>query len=185
MRRFFTVSLYRALVASVVFALVLGLGYGFAATGIAQGLFGFQANGSITRDGSVLIGQRWSGPRWFHGRPGKYNPMTSGASNLGPRSLVLARRVRRRLAAAHRLGDHHPTEGLVVGSGSGVDPDISPAAALAQVGQVSAACRLPRSMLRRLVERHVSPPSLGFAGEAVVNVLQLNEALAKICKPPS
>lgn len=183
MRRFFTTSVYRALVASLVFTVVVGFGYGFAATGVAQGLFPFQANGSITANGSVLIGQRWSGPRWFHGRPGTYNPTTSGASNLGPRSALLAAEVRRRLAAARRLGDRHPTESLLVGSGSGVDPQISPSAALAQVGQVSAACALAPATVRRLVEGHVRPPGLGIAGEPVVDVLQLNEALARICRP--
>lgn len=174
-------SVYRAVVVSAVFAVVLGLGYGLAVTGVAQSLFPFQANGSITANGSLELGQSWHGARWFHGRPGSYDAMASGASNLGPRSAVLANRVRRRIAAAHALGDHHPTEQLVVGSGSGLDPDISPAAAMAQVGQVSAACHLSSGVLRRMVASHVQQPGLGFAGEPVVNVLRLNEALATMC----
>lgn len=182
LRRAVIASACRALLLSAVLAL-LGLGYGLVVTGIGQGLFSFQANGSVTRNGSVEIGQRWVGPRWFHGRPGAYDPMSSGASNLGPRSQALAARVRRRIEAAHALGDKHPTEELVVGSGSGVDPDMSPSAAMAQVGQVSSACRLPTSTVAKLVTTHVQPPVLGFAGEPVVNVLRLNEALAKLCHP--
>ncbi|MHB8294656.1 MAG: potassium-transporting ATPase subunit C [Acidimicrobiales bacterium] len=183
MRAWILASLYRAVVSSVAFALVLGLGYGLAMTGVAQVLFPFQANGSITKNGSTEIGQAWHGARWFHGRPGPYNPMASGASNLGPRSAVLAARVRRRIAAAHAMGDNHPTEELVVGSGSGLDPDISPAGAMAQVGQVSAACHIPAPAVRKLVASHVRPRQLGFAGEPVVNVLALNEALAVRCRP--
>ncbi|MDA8341670.1 MAG: potassium-transporting ATPase subunit KdpC [Actinomycetota bacterium] len=181
--------LRRSLVAALFFLVLCGLAYPLAGTGLAQVAFHHQANGSIGPDGSSLIGQQWTGPRWFQGRPSAtvgptgspspYDAMASGASNLGPRSTVLASHVAARAAALRKEGIT-PTAGMVTSSGSGLDPDISPAAAYAQVGAVARARHLPAAAVRRLVTSHISPAQLGFLGEPVVNVLSLNEALARL-----
>ncbi|MHB1739162.1 MAG: potassium-transporting ATPase subunit C [Actinomycetes bacterium] len=171
--------LRRSLVAAVLLAVLCGLAYPLAVTGIAHVAFAYQASGSIGADGSTLIGQRWTGPQWFHGRPDANNPMTSGATNLGPRSAVLAAHVKARILAWHRLGVD-PTEELVTSSGSGLDPDISPASALVQVPMVAQARGLPIATVRSLVEAHVHPRQWGFLGEPYVDVLALNQALAAL-----
>lgn len=181
--------LRRAVVVSVILFAITGLAYPYAVTGISQALFRHQADGSLTADGSTLIGQTWAGPRWFHGRPsatvganGKpqpYNPMASGASNLGPRSKALEEAAAANRKALEREGIT-ATAGLVTASGSGLDPDISPADAYAQVDAVAHARRLPAAEVRRLVAAHIHSPELGFLGAQYVNVLELNEALANL-----
>ena len=171
--------LRRAIVVSVFFAVLLGLGYPLAETAMAQALYSHQANGSLVAGGSTLIGQQWKGPSWFHGRPDADNPMASGGTNLGPRSKKLEAHAAARIAAWHRLGVV-PTEGLVTSSGSGLDPDISPAAAYAQAPMVARARHLPLATLRKLVAMHVRGPALGFLGSAHVDVLALNEALQRL-----
>lgn len=170
----------RSLVVSLFFLLLFGLAYPLVETGIGQALFRHQANGSLGPNGSTLIGQQWTGPRWFHGRPDADNPMATGASNLGPRSVVLRDDTAKLLAAWRRLGIAHPPVDLVTTSGSGVDPDISPADAYAQVPMVAAARGLPAATVRGLVARHVHGAELGFLGAPYVNVLELNEALAAL-----
>ena len=171
--------LRRALVVSIFFAVLLGLGYPLAETGIAQAAFSHQANGSITANGSTLIGQQWKGAQWFHGRPDAYTPMATGGTNLGPRSKQLEASVAKQIAAYKKAGIT-PTPGLVTTSGSGVDPDISPAAAYAQVDAVARARGLPATSVRQLVAAHVHGPDLGFLGSSYVDVLQLNDALSHL-----
>jgi potassium-transporting ATPase KdpC subunit len=172
-------NLCRSIVISAVFFVLLGLAYPLAETAIGQGLFARQANGSLTANGSILVGQSWTGARWFHGRPDADNPMATGGTNLGPRSEVLVTAVKRQIALLRKEGIT-PTPDLVTTSGSGVDPDISPADAYAQVNAVAKARALPVAAVRRLVTAHIEQPQLGFLGSSYINVLQLNEALASI-----
>ena len=170
-------ALRPAILVSIIFLVLLGLAYPLAETGIGQAFFSHQASGSLTGNGSTLVGQAWTGPRWFQGRPDGDNPMATGATNLGPRSEVLVQDVRKQIALLRKEGIT-PTPDLVTTSGSGVDPDLSPADADAQVGAVARARGLPPAAVRRLVAEQVVPPQFGFLGSAYVNVLQLNEALA-------
>ncbi|MGH9069833.1 MAG: potassium-transporting ATPase subunit C [Acidimicrobiales bacterium] len=171
--------LRRAVVVSVFFALLLGLAYPLAETGIAQGLFPHQANGSLTANGSTLIGQQWQGPEWFQGRADPDDGMASGPANLGPRSKALESQVAASIARYHQEGIE-PTPDLVTGSGSGLDPDITPAGAYAQVDAVARARGLDPAALDVLVGREVKGAELGFLGNPYVNVLELNEALAQL-----
>lgn len=164
---------------SIIFFVLLGLAYPLAETGIGQALFSAQANGSLTANGSALVGQSWTGPRWFQGRPDPDNPMATGGSNLGPRSAALVQAVRKQEALLRREGIT-PTPDLVTTSGSGVDPDISPADAYAQVNAVARARGIPAPAVRELVSQHIQPAQFGFLGSAYINVLQLNEALASL-----
>jgi K+-transporting ATPase ATPase C chain len=173
------VHLRRAVILSLIFLAVCGLAYGYAATGVSQLLFRHQADGSITANGSTLIGQQWSGPRWFQGRPDPYTPMATGASNLGPRSKALEQAVSKQKDALNKQGIQ-PTPGLVTTSGSGIDPDITPADAYAQVNAVAAARHLSPSQVHQLVASHVHPAELGFLGSDYVDVLELNQALAQL-----
>lgn len=178
--------LRRSLVAALFFLVLCGLAYPLAGTGLAQVAFHHQANGSIGANGSSLIGQQWTGPRWFQGRPSAtvgptgspspYDAMASGASNLGPRSKVLASHVAARAAALRKEGIT-PTAGLVTSSGSGLDPDISPQAAAFQIPRVAKARGIDEAALRDLVAAHTAPRLLGVFGEPRVNVLELNMAL--------
>lgn len=164
---------------TVFFFLLCGLAYPLAETALAQGIFAHQANGSLGPDGSTLIGQTWAGPQWFHGRPDPNNPMATGGSNLGPRSKTLERHVAARIKALRQLGVR-PTSDLVTSSGSGVDPDISPRSAYVQIPMVARATGISQQRLRRLVASQVHPEQLGFLGAAYVNVLELNQALARL-----
>jgi K+-transporting ATPase ATPase C chain len=173
------VHLRRAVILSLIFLALCGLAYGYAATGLSHVLFSHQANGSIAANGSTLIGQQWKGPSWFQGRPDPYTPMATGGSNLGPRSKTLEQDVANQTTGLEKEGIQ-PTAGLVTNSGSGIDPDISPADAYAQVDAVSAARHLPVSQVHQLVAGHVHPAELGFLGADYVNVLELNQALATL-----
>jgi len=189
---------------SVVIALLLVVFtfvYALAGTGISQALFGHQANGSITSAGSTLIGQNWSSNKFFHGRPddaGPYaanpkndvaggdNPLVangvsgeSAATNLGPRSKVLVADTKALVAYWHDRGVN-PTADLVTTSGSGYDPDISPQDAIVQIPMVSQATGIGASRLRALIAQETNGPELGFLGSSYIDVLQLNEALAKL-----
>jgi K+-transporting ATPase ATPase C chain len=179
----FTSSLRPALVLTLLFAALLGLAYPALTTGIGQILFADQANGSLIRQngktiGSELIGQSFASPGYFHGRPsaaGKgYDATASSGSNLGPTSKALVDRVKGELAA---LGKPGAPVDLVTTSGSGLDPDISPEAALFQVDRVATARGLAEGSVRDLVAHHIQYPPLGFLGEPRVNVLKLNLAL--------
>ncbi len=178
------VHLRRAVVLSVVLFVVLGLGYPLLETGVAQLFFKTQANGSlVTRGAAVLgsseLGQRWTGPKWFQGRPDPDNPMASGPQNYGPKSKLLLRFSKSQAALLRREGIT-PTNDLVTGSGSGLDPDIAPADAYAQVNAVAAANHLSPATVRKLVERHTVGAYWGFLGAPYVNVFQLDMALAKL-----
>jgi potassium-transporting ATPase KdpC subunit len=187
-------NLRRALVAIVVITVVWGFVYTFVGTGVAQLFFRGQADGSITKYGSNLIGQNWNGysttkildPQWFHGRPDADDPLVangksgeSGSSNLGPRSEVLVKDVSALVKAWHAVGVN-PTADLVTTSGSGLDPDISRVDALVQIPMVSKATGISAHRLRALIEKETNGPELGFLGAPYINVLQLNEALAKL-----
>ena len=172
-------TLRPAILVSLIFLVLLGLAYPLAETGVGQVFFSRQANGSLTSNGSTQVGQAWTGPRWFQGRPDSDDPMATGATNLGPRSEVLVHDVRKQIGLLRKEGIT-TTPDLVTTSGSGVDPDISPADAYAQISVVARARSLPAAAVHRLVAEHVGAPQFGFLGSAYVNVLQLNEALARM-----
>jgi potassium-transporting ATPase KdpC subunit len=172
-------ALRPAILVSLIFLVLLGLAYPLAETGIGQAFFSHQANGSLSSDGSTLVGQTWTGAKWFQGRPDSDDPMATGGTNLGPRSEVLVQDVRKQIAVLRKEGIT-PTPDLVTTSGSGVDPDIAPADAYAQVSAVATATGLPAAAVRRLVAEHVVQPQFGFLGSAYINVLQLNQALARM-----
>ncbi|MGC8480130.1 MAG: potassium-transporting ATPase subunit C [Acidimicrobiales bacterium] len=171
------VLLRRSVIAFAVFFVICGLAYPAIETLIGQTFFSQEANGSLTVDGSTLIGQRWNGPEWFHGRPDADNPLTSGGSNFGPHSKALATQTARNIAALRRLGIS-PTNDLVTSSGSGIDPDITPADALAQVTMIARARGIAPTALRRLITEKTVGPEFGIFGASYVDVLSLNVALA-------
>jgi K+-transporting ATPase ATPase C chain len=172
-------NLRRGFLVTVVFFVLLGLAYPLAETGIGQAFFSHQANGSLTANGSTLIGQTWSGPKWFQGRPDADNPMATGGTNLGPRSKTLVEDTKKEVAKLEKEGIN-PTPDLVTTSGSGVDPDIAPVDAYAQVDAVAKARGLPVATVRHLVAPLVHPAELGFLGSPYIDVLQLNEDLANL-----
>lgn len=188
-----------ALVLLIALTAITGLAYPLAMTGIAGAIFPAKAAGSlIERDGKVvgstLIGQSFTGAGYFHGRPSAtsaadpadaaktvpspYNAANSSGSNLGPTSAALTERVKGDLDAlrAENPGKPVPVD-LVTTSGSGLDPDISPDAALFQVPRIAKARSLPEDRVRSLVEAQVQGRLLGILGEPRVNVLALNLAL--------
>lgn len=186
-------ALRPALVLTLLFALLLGLAYPLVLTGIGQALFPAQANGTLIREGnriigSALIGQAFTSDRYFHGRPSAagangYDAAASAGSNLGPASRTLAERVRNdtETLAATAPGRPIPPD-LVTTSASGLDPHISPEAALYQIDRVARARGLPVEQVRALVQAQIERPLLGFIGEPRVNVLALNHALDREAK---
>src|SRR5262245_4139124 len=176
----------------LVFTVLTGLAYPLALTGLAQVLFPHRANGSlITHDGRIvgseLIGQPFAGATYFWSRPSAttpaYNGGSSTGSNLGPTNPALADRVAaevKTLRESH--GDGTIPVDLATASGSGLDPHISPAAALYQAPRVARARGLPAQSVEDLVKRHIEGRQLGFLGEPRVNVLQLNLALDDLAK---
>jgi K+-transporting ATPase ATPase C chain len=179
-------TLRPAIVMTALFAVLLGLVYPLVLTGIGQALFPAQANGSLIRSGdrvigSSLIGQAFTSDRYFHGRPsaaGKgYDPTASSGSNLGPASAALADRVRTDLAALRTSPDSPVPADLVTTSASGLDPHISPEAALFQAVRVAEARGLSLTQVQAQVAAHTQKPLFGVFGEPVVNVLELNLAL--------
>jgi K+-transporting ATPase ATPase C chain len=170
-------DLRRSILVSAVFFVLLGLAYPLAETGIGQAFFSHQANGSLTSNGSTLVGQTWAAPKWFQGRPDTDNPMATGGTNLGPRSKALVPAVQKQIALLKAEGIT-PTPDLVTTSGSGVDPDIAPVDAYAQVDAVAKARGLTVAAVANLVATHIHQPEFGFLGASYINVLELNEALA-------
>lgn len=174
----------------VAFSFLTGLVYPLLVTGIAQVAFPHQANGSLLYHdgeavGSALVGQSFSAPRYFWGRPSAtapfpYNAAASGGSNLGPNNPRLREQVAQciqRLRTADPANNLALPVDLVTTSGSGLDPDLSPAAAEYQVKRVARARGLPEQAVRQLVAQATQARQFGFLGEARVNVLQLNLAL--------
>ncbi|MDR6169549.1 potassium-transporting ATPase subunit KdpC [Curtobacterium sp. SORGH_AS_0776] len=175
---------------------VLGIAYPLAVWGVGQAAFHDQANGSMVTSsdgtvvGSSLIGQSFDGrgaDRWFQSRPSAagekgYDAGASSGSNLGPSNPDLRKAIEERKAAVAKADGVPASEvpaDAVTASGSGLDPDISPEYALQQVSRVAAARGMSESAVRTLVEQHTEARQLGFLGEPVVNVLELNLALGK------
>lgn len=183
--------LWAALKLVVLAVVVLGLGYNLAMVGLGAVAFPSQANGSLVTYhgrviGSRLIGQEFTAPRFFEGRPSAtsptpYNAAASASSNYGPTNPLLLKEVRANLAAV--LTENPGTKasqvppGLVESSGSGLDPDISPAAAYFQAPRVARVNHLPLAAVRTLIASHIRPRFVGIYGDPQVNVLELNIAL--------
>ncbi|KGM34304.1 potassium-transporting ATPase subunit KdpC [Inquilinus limosus] len=194
-----------AIVMIVLLTILTGIAYPFAMTGVTQGLFPSQANGSLVKraDGTVigaaLIGQNFTSEKYFHGRISAtsgadpndptqsvaqpYNAANSAGSNLGPTSQALSDRVKGDVDALAAQGIKNPPADMVTSSASGLDPDISPANAELQVARVAAARNLPADKVRQLVQGATSGRLLGLIGEPRVNVLQLNMALDGLTTP--
>jgi K+-transporting ATPase ATPase C chain len=175
---------------ALVTLVALGLVYPLLMTGAAQVLFPYQANGSLVVIegeivGSALIGQSFAGARYFHGRPSVagsgYDGTASGASNLAPTSRALVERVRRDVALATSqnpgLGTGDVPVDMVTASGSGLDPDITPANAYAQAARVARARGMQEAEVVAMIDRTVKGRQLGLLGEVRANVLELNLAL--------
>ena len=213
-------NLRRSIVTVVVFTAFFGFLYAFAGTGVAQAFFRGQADGSISANGSRLVGQDWSQTRCpghplgscvFQGRPdnlgpyaataspatgggdnplqannipgkpGVLNPGESAATNLGPRSQTLLDNTQK-LVADWKARGVNPTPDLVTTSGSGLDPDITPQDAVAEIPMVARATGVSPARLHALIDQNTQGRPLGFLGSPFVNVLQLNEALAKLTR---
>jgi potassium-transporting ATPase KdpC subunit len=174
---------------TIVSVIIFGLIYPFVMTGIAQVLFPWQANGSLIYVsgkpvGSAIIGQLWTKPQYFHGRPsaaGKgYDPTSTGATNLGPTSKKLIDATRATIAALKKENPDAtipvPMD-LVTSSGSGIDPDISPEGAYYQAPRVAQARHMSVAQVNALIARAIQPRQFGILGEPRVNVMQLNMEL--------
>ena len=193
MRTFVRTQLWPAIAILLAFTVITGLIYPAIVTAAAQVAFPNQANGSmITADGqtvgSSLIGQAFDQPKYFWGRPSAagasgYDPTTSGGSNLSSTSQALITAITQRVDALRLANGNAPIPvDLVTASASGLDPDISPAAAEYQVPRVAKAQHMTEDAVRALVAKHTSQPFLGFIGAAGVHVLELNLDLDGLLK---
>jgi K+-transporting ATPase ATPase C chain len=183
-------QLWPALRINIFLMILLGVGYPLAVTGVSQLLFPHQANGSLIVKGnqvigSELIGQNFTKPEYFQPRPSAagsdgYDPTASGGYNYGPTNQKLMDRVKASVAKFHKENPDYngpiPAD-LLTGSGSGLDPDISPASAKAQAPRVAKARGISPDQLNQLVAQYTKSPDLGLLGEPRVNVLKLNLAL--------
>jgi K+-transporting ATPase ATPase C chain len=180
MKKNLLIAVWFTLVTTIMFGLIYPLGI----TGLAQVFFHDRANGQlIEKDGKLvgsrIIGQAFAGPSYFHSRPSSagngYDPTSSGGSNLAPTNKNLLERVK---GDAQKLQAENPTDpipvDLVTTSGSGLDPDISPAAAEFQISRVAQSRGMKQEDVRALVQKHTRGRDLGFLGEPRVNVLELN-----------
>ena len=206
-------QLRRSAIFCLICLVLFGLVFPLLGVGLSQVFFKHQADGSITANGSTLIGQNWSdtkcpghplGSCVFQGRPDDLGPYASatlnpaehpgddplvangaagesGATNLGPRSAEL-KKYTKELIAYWKARGVDPTSDLVTTSGSGIDPDITPQDALAEVPMVAGATGLSDSVLTHLISQQTQGAELGFLGSPYIDVLQLNEALVKLEK---
>jgi K+-transporting ATPase ATPase C chain len=180
----------------LVLTVVTGLLYPGVVTGLCQVFFPARANGSLVVAnghviGSELIGQNFKKPEYFQPRPSAagndgYDPMASGASNLGPTNQKLADRVKDSVASFRKNNPDYtgpiPAD-LVTASGSGLDPDISPASAEAQAARIAKARGVPVEQVRNLIASHTQGRDFGFMGDPRVNVLEINLALDQAAPP--
>ena len=190
-------QMFRGFTMMLVMTVLTGLAYPLMMTGLCQALFRDQANGSLVDAngrivGSRLIGQNFKGADYFQPRPSAagndgYDASSSSASNLGPTSQKLADRVKDSVAAFRKANPDYtgpiPAD-LVTTSGSGLDPEISPASAEAQAARVAAARGVPVARIRSLIAQHTQGRDLGFLGEPRVNVLAINLALDRSFRKP-
>jgi K+-transporting ATPase ATPase C chain len=192
MRSFLKTQLWPAVAILLAFTVITGFVYPVAVTAVAQAVFPSQANGSqIVVDGqtigSSLIGQAFDAPKYFSGRPSAagagYDPTSSSGSNLSSTSKALIDQITQRVDALRKANGNAPIPvDLVTASASGLDPDISPAAAEYQVPRVAKARGMTEDAVRAVVARHTSQPFLGFIGAASVHVLALNLDLDGLLK---
>jgi K+-transporting ATPase ATPase C chain len=178
-----------AIVSTVLFTVLLGIAYPLAVTGIAQAAFPWQARGSLILDrdgqvvGSALIGQGFAKDQYLHSRPSAagsngYDASASAGSNYGPLNPDLAKRVKGDAASLRASTGHQEIpDDAITTSGSGLDPDISPAYALLQAERIAKARGVPADEVRKMISAHVEEPALGFLGQPRVNVLMTNQAL--------
>jgi K+-transporting ATPase ATPase C chain len=183
-------NLVTAILMTIATTILFGIIYPFVVTALAQFVFPKQANGQLIRRGdqvigSRLIGQPFTSARYFHPRPSGagngYDAANSSGSNLGPTNQKLIDRVKAAVVAARAENPNVPVPvDLVTASGSGLDPDISPAAAYFQMPRVARAREVSEEHLRELVAAHIQPRTIGILGEPRVNVLELNLALDQL-----
>ncbi|HEY2179547.1 MAG TPA: potassium-transporting ATPase subunit KdpC [Caulobacteraceae bacterium] len=181
-----------AVVSTVLFTALLGLGYPLAITAVSEVAFPYQANGSLVRDaaghviGSALLAQPFVKDKYLHPRPSAagsngYDPTSSGGSNYGPLSPDLAKRVKSDAAALRRsTGRAEIPDDAVTASGSGLDPDISPAYARLQADRIARARGVKAAAVQGVIEAHTQQPFLGFIGQPAVNVLAVNRVLDEL-----
>ncbi len=180
-------NLITAVLMTIATTILLGVAYPLVVTALAQVLFHDKANGQLishngTVIGSRIIGQAFTTDQYFHSRPSAagngYDAANSGATNFGPTNQKLIDRVKTDSAALHTENPNQPVPAdLVTTSGSGLDPDITPAAALFQVPRIARVRNLSEDRVRSLVQAHIEKRTWGFLGEPRVNVLDLNLAL--------
>ena len=185
-----------AIVSTVLFTVLFGLGYPLAITGISKIAFPYQAEGSLVKDqaghviGSALLAQPFAKDQYLHPRPSAagtngYDPTSSGGSNYGPLNPDLAKRIKGDAATLRKsTGSQGIPDDAITTSGSGLDPDISPAYANLQVDRIARARAIPAAAVGQIVAANTDQPLLGFIGQPAVNVLAVNRALDELHPAP-